>query len=51
MEEIVGRCVENYQMCQEISIDEGMVKFKGRSKFKQWLPHKPDHDGFKIWQC
>ena len=50
LEPIVGRCVENYQMGQEICIDEGMVRFKGRSKFKQRLPHKPDRDGFKVWQ-
>nr|XP_006820655.1 PREDICTED: piggyBac transposable element-derived protein 3-like [Saccoglossus kowalevskii] len=37
-------------MGQEISIDEGMIRFKGRSKFKQRLPHKPDRYGFKIWQ-
>ena len=50
MEPIVDKCVNNYQMGREISIDEGMVRFKGRSKFKQRLPHKPDRDGFKIWQ-
>ena len=50
MEPIVDRCVNNYKMGREISIDEGMVRFKGRSKFKQRLPHKPDRDGFKIWQ-
>ena len=50
LEPVAYRCVENYQMGQEISIDEGMVRFKGRSKFKQRLPHKPDRDGFKIWQ-
>nr|XP_006815075.1 PREDICTED: uncharacterized protein LOC102804815 [Saccoglossus kowalevskii] len=37
-------------MGQEISIDEGMVRFKGRSMFKLRLSHKPDRDGFKIWQ-
>ena len=50
LEPITARCVHNYQLGQEISIDEGMIRFKGRSKFKQRLPHKPDRDGFKIWQ-
>ena len=33
--------------CQ--SIDEGMVKFKGRSAIKQYMPNKPIRRGFKIW--
>nr|XP_006825606.1 PREDICTED: piggyBac transposable element-derived protein 1-like [Saccoglossus kowalevskii] len=47
---VLENCRRYYQMGQEISIDEGMVRFKGRSMFKQRLPHKPDRDGFKIWQ-
>jgi hypothetical protein len=31
------------------AIDEGMVKFKGRSSMKQFLPKKPTKRGFKIW--
>ncbi|CAH2091384.1 unnamed protein product [Euphydryas editha] len=31
------------------SIDECMVKFKGRSSLKQFLPNKPVKRGFKIW--
>ncbi|CAB3247092.1 unnamed protein product [Arctia plantaginis] len=31
------------------SIDECMVKFKGRSTLKQYLPNKPIKRGFKIW--
>lgn len=47
---ILANCLNNYQPGQELSIDEGMVRFKGRSKFKQRMPHKPDRDGFKVWQ-
>ena len=43
-------CQTKFQMGQDISIDEGMVAFKGRSLLKQRLPHKPDKDGFKVWQ-
>ena len=50
LQPILQNCKANYQLNQEISIDEGMVRFKGRSKFKQRLPHKPDRDGFKIWE-
>lgn len=31
------------------SIDECMVKFKGRSTLKQYMPNKPVKSGFKIW--
>lgn len=32
------------------SIDESMVKFKGRSVLKQYLPLKPIKRGIKIWE-
>ncbi|XP_059062765.1 piggyBac transposable element-derived protein 4-like [Achroia grisella] len=31
------------------SIDECMVKFKGRSSLKQYMPKKPIKRGFKVW--
>lgn len=31
------------------SIDECMVKFKGRSTLKQYMPKKPIKRGFKVW--
>ncbi|XP_047543240.1 piggyBac transposable element-derived protein 4-like [Vanessa atalanta] len=31
------------------AIDECMVKFKGRSTLKQYMPKKPIKRGFKIW--
>lgn len=34
---------------RDIAIDEAMVKFKGRSSLKQYLPKKPVKRGFKIW--
>ncbi|CAF1152749.1 unnamed protein product [Adineta steineri] len=32
-----------------VSIDESMVKFKGRCSLKQYVPMKPIKRGFKIW--
>lgn len=32
------------------SIDEAMVKFKGRSALKQYLPLKPTKRGIKVWE-
>lgn len=31
------------------SIDESMIKFKGRSSLKQYMPAKPTKRGFKSW--
>lgn len=31
------------------SVDECMVKFKGRSSLKQYMPKKPIKRGFKVW--
>ena len=33
------------------SIDEHMVKFKGRSGMKQYIESKPIKWGFKFWFC
>ena len=37
-----------YPHCQ-VSIDEAMIPFKGRSSMKQYLPLKPVKRGFKVW--
>ena len=36
---------------QQVSVDEAMVRFKGRSSLKQYMPMKPIKRGFKIWCC
>ena len=33
------------------SIDESMIKFKGRSSMKQYIKSKPIKWGFKFWFC
>lgn len=34
---------------QQLSIDESMIAFKGRSTLKQYMPLKPIKRGFKVW--
>lgn len=34
---------------QFLAIDESMVKYKGRSSLKQYMPMKPIKRGFKMW--
>lgn len=40
-----------YNPGQELSVDEGMVKYKGRAGGKVVMPNKPIKKGFKIWCC
>lgn len=43
----------NFQSClqphEKIAVDESMIKFKGRSSLKQYLPKKPIKRGYKVW--
>ncbi|CAG4951941.1 unnamed protein product [Parnassius apollo] len=40
---------ECYHGTREMSVDESMIKFKGRSVLKQYLPMKPIKRGYKLW--
>lgn len=41
--------LSSYNPHRENSIDEAMIKFKGQSSLKQYLPKKPIKRGFKVW--
>ena len=34
---------------KQLSVDEAMIKFKGRSSLKQYMPKKPIKRGIKMW--
>lgn len=38
-----------YNPSKEQSIDESMIKYKGRSTIKQYIPMKPIKRGYKVW--
>lgn len=40
---------ENATQSKHQSIDESMIKFKGRSSIKQYMPKKPIKRGYKVW--
>ena len=40
---------KNFNLGPSIAIDESMIKFKGRSNIKQYLPKKPIKRGYKVW--
>lgn len=39
----------NFHPNENQSVDESMLKFKGRISFRQYLPLKPIKRGYKIW--
>ncbi|UJR12827.1 hypothetical protein I4U23_005296 [Adineta vaga] len=39
----------NFILGTNICIDESMIKFKGKSSLKQYLPLKPIKRGYKVW--
>ena len=42
---------ESYKPGQNQTIDEGMIAFKGRLGYVQFLPAKPIKRGIKVWMC
>jgi hypothetical protein len=43
------RLLSTYVPSQFIAIDEGMVPWKGRLSFRQYIPNKPDRFGMKLY--
>ncbi|CAG4947572.1 unnamed protein product [Parnassius apollo] len=39
----------NYKRSEKVAVDESMIKFKGRSSLKQYMPKKPIKRGYKVW--
>ena len=46
---ITQKCMEVYSAHKEVTVDEAMIKFQGRSSLKQYLPVKPTTRGTKAW--
>ncbi|XP_041961435.1 piggyBac transposable element-derived protein 4-like [Alosa sapidissima] len=49
MDHLKAKCQQLYQAGKHLSVDERMVKSKGRSGFKQYMKGKPTPWGFKLW--
>ena len=49
LDAVLDMCLRNYNPHQNTSIDEAMVKFRGRLSFRQYLPAKPTKYGIKVW--
>ena len=52
---VLNAVLENSQRCyspnKHIAIDEGMIAFKGRLSFRQYMPAKPTKYGIKVWMA
>ena len=50
---VLNAVLENSQRCyspnKHIAIDQGMIAFKGRLLFQQYMPVKPTKYGLKVW--
>ena len=42
---------ELYKPGRHISVDKGMIGFKGRLSFRQYMPAKPTKYGIKVWMA
>lgn len=48
-DEFVQKCVNNYTLGEYITIDEMLDAFRGRCRFRQYIPNKPAKYGIKIY--
>lgn len=48
-EDFIANCQSNYTPFENLTIDEELVAFRGRCKFRQYLPSKPAKYGIKIF--
>lgn len=48
---VLKNCQTCYSPRKNIAVDEGMIAFKGRLSFRQYLPAKPTKYGIKVWMA
>ena len=46
-----SKCETNFSPTKNISVDEGMVPFRGRLSFRQYMPAKPTKYSIKVWMA
>ena len=50
---LIGLCtrtfLDHYVPAREMSVDEAMIRYKGRVFFRQYMPKKPIKWGIKVW--
>ena len=52
---LIDSCQQNFRdryiPGRDVSVDEGMIKYKGRLYFRQYMPKKPVKYGIKVWMA
>ncbi|KAF2895173.1 hypothetical protein ILUMI_11001 [Ignelater luminosus] len=48
LDECISECKENYQVGEYSTVDEMLGPFRGRYKFRQYIPSKPAKYGIKV---
>ena len=51
LDHIIQCCKMKLRPQRDLSVDEAMIKFKGRLGMKQYMPMKPVKRGIKVWVC
>lgn len=46
-----NKCNNNFKPTKNISVDEGMIGFRGKLSFRQYMPAKPTRHGIKVWMA
>lgn len=46
-----SKCLQSFRPSQNISVDEGMIAYRGRISFRQYMPAKPTKHGIKVWMA
>ena len=46
-----SKCENNFKPTKNIAVDEGMIGFRGRLSFRQYMPAKPTKYGIKVWMA
>lgn len=49
LEHLSNKFLSLYHPTHKQAVDESMIKFKGRSTLKQYMPKKPIKRGYKVW--
>ena len=48
---ILGNCQTKFKPIKNLSVDEGMIGFRERLSFRQYMPAKPTKYGIKVWMA
>lgn len=46
---VKNKFLNSFLPSKNLSVDEGMIAYKGRISFRQYMPNKPSKYGIKVW--